>query len=67
MKERLTEEEPLLTDEEAAVFLSTTTRHIKRLINERSLGYVKVGRYVRFRPADLARYIERHHTPAEHR
>lgn len=55
---------PLLNDEEAANFLSVTPRHIRRLWQQRQLGGVKVGRFVRFTEDDLAAYIARQRVEA---
>jgi excisionase family DNA binding protein len=48
----------LLDIEQVADLLSTTTRHVRRLVFERRISYVKVGRFVRFDPGDLARWVE---------
>jgi excisionase family DNA binding protein len=48
----------LLDIDQVAELLSTTTRHVRRLVFERRISYVKVGRYVRFDPDDLARWVE---------
>ena len=47
----------LLTVEQAADRLGTSTRFIRRLIFERRIAFVKVGRHVRIAPADLDAYI----------
>jgi excisionase family DNA binding protein len=47
----------LLTIDQAAERLNTTPRHLRRLVFERRIAYRKVGRYVRFHPADLAEYV----------
>jgi excisionase family DNA binding protein len=47
----------LLTWDEAAERLSTTPRHVRRLVFERRIAYRKLGRYVRFHPDDLEEYI----------
>ena len=47
----------LLDVEGAAEYLSVTPRFIRRLIAERRLPFVKLGRHVRFDPADLDRFI----------
>lgn len=41
----------------AARWLSTTERHVKKLVYERRVTYVKVGRLVRFRLTDLEAYV----------
>jgi excisionase family DNA binding protein len=47
----------LLTVEEAADRLGTSVRFVRRLIAERRIAYVKVGRHVRLDPADVAAFI----------
>ena len=47
----------LMTFEEAAERLGTTPRHMRRLVIERRIAYRKLGRYVRFHPADVDEYI----------
>jgi excisionase family DNA binding protein len=47
----------LLTVEEAADRLGTSVRFIRRLIAERRIAYVRVGRHVRIAEADLASFI----------
>ncbi len=50
--------DPLLTVEAAAERLSTTVRFVRRLIAERRIEFVKVGRHVRISEAALADFIE---------
>jgi excisionase family DNA binding protein len=47
----------LLTMEEAAERLCTTARHVRRLVFERRIAYVKVGRYVRIAARDLDAFV----------
>ena len=47
----------LLTVEEAAERLGTSTRFVRRLIFERRITFVKVGRHVRIASTDLDAYI----------
>ena len=47
----------LLTVEEAADRLGTSVRFVRRLIAERRITYVKVGRHVRITEADLASFV----------
>jgi excisionase family DNA binding protein len=47
----------LLTVEEAADRLGTSPRFVRRLIDERRIAYVKVGRHVRIAEADLAGFV----------
>ena len=48
----------LLTVEAAAKRLSTSPRFIRRLIAERRIEFVKVGRHVRISEAALADFID---------
>ena len=43
----------LLNIGEAAERLGVTTRFMRRMVFERRLPYIKVGKYVRFEPTDL--------------
>jgi excisionase family DNA binding protein len=47
----------LLTAEQAAERLGTSTRFVRRLIAERRIAYHKVGRHVRIAEADLINYV----------
>jgi excisionase family DNA binding protein len=47
----------LLTVEQAADRLGTSVRFVRRLVAERRIAYVKVGRHVRISEADLARFV----------
>jgi excisionase family DNA binding protein len=47
----------LLTVEQAADRLGTSTRFVRRLIAERRIAYHKVGRHVRIAEADLINYV----------
>ena len=47
----------LLTVEEAAERLGPSTRFVRRLIFERRIAFVKVGRHVRIASTDLDAYI----------
>ncbi|GAA5008108.1 excisionase family DNA-binding protein [Kitasatospora paranensis] len=49
--------DPLLSIAEAAELLGTTERFPRRLIEERRIEYVKVGRHVRIKASVLAAYI----------
>jgi excisionase family DNA binding protein len=50
--------ERLLTVEAAAERLSTSPRFIRRLIAERRIEFVKIGRHVRISESALADFIE---------
>ena len=47
----------LLTVGEAAEFLGTSVRFVRRLIAERRIAYVKLGRHVRIATRDLDAFI----------
>lgn len=47
----------LLTVDQAADLLGTGTRFIRRIIAERRIAYVKVGKYVRISAGDLAAFV----------
>jgi excisionase family DNA binding protein len=51
-------DDDLLTSEEVAARLKATPRFVRRLVAERRIEFVKVGRLVRFSPAAVAEYIE---------
>lgn len=47
----------LLNVEEAAELLSTSPRFVRRLIAERRIEFVKVGRHVRIRESALIAFV----------
>ena len=47
----------LLSIEQAAERLGTSVRFVRRLVFERRIAYVKVGRHVRIAEADLAGFV----------
>ena len=49
--------ERLLTVDEAAERLGTSTRFIRRLIAERRIAYTKLGRHVRIATRDLDAFV----------
>ncbi|WP_374778356.1 helix-turn-helix domain-containing protein [Streptomyces sp. NBC_01310] len=53
----MTTNDRLLTVEEAAERLGTGVRFIRRLIAERRIRYVKLGKHVRIADSVLAAYI----------
>ncbi|WP_108666288.1 helix-turn-helix domain-containing protein [Euzebya rosea] len=50
----------------AAERLGVTERWVRRAVAERRIPFVKLGRLVRFRPADLDAYTEDHTVAAVH-
>jgi excisionase family DNA binding protein len=53
-----TQADRLLTVEAAAERMSTSVRFIRRLIAERRIEFVKIGRHVRISESALAEFIE---------
>lgn len=52
---------PALVDiETLAAALGVGVRHIRRLVAERRIPYVKVGHYVRFDVAEVAMWVDQH-------
>jgi excisionase family DNA binding protein len=47
----------LLTVQEAADQLGTSVRFVRRLIAERRIAYVRIGRHIRIAEADLASFV----------
>ncbi|MGH9083207.1 MAG: helix-turn-helix domain-containing protein [Acidimicrobiales bacterium] len=48
----------LLNIDQLAEQLGITVRHVRRLIAERRVPYLKVGKLVRFAPADIAAWLD---------
>jgi excisionase family DNA binding protein len=55
--ERAANLEQLIDIAQLAELLGVTVRHIRRLVAERRIQYVKVGKFVRFDPADVRSYV----------
>ena len=47
-----------------AQHLGVPTRHIRRLVHEKRIPYIKWGHLIRFDPTDVAQWLDanRHHT-----
>jgi len=52
-----------LTIEAAAERLGVTPRLVRRLVSERRIGFVRVGKFIRLRQEDLDVYLEAHFQP----
>lgn len=50
----------LLSEDEAAVYMGTTPRHLEELRYRRELAFVKLGRLVRYDIKTLDKYIASH-------
>ncbi len=57
----------LLTVEQAAEYLNITDHFVRRLIRERRIPFLKVGRLVRLRRTDLEDYLVACSVPAVRR
>ncbi len=55
----------LLHIDAVAEQLSTSVRHIRRLVHERRIPVVRVGRLIRFDPVDLDAWLDEHRSSAE--
>ena len=49
----------LLDIAQTAERLNVTPRFIRRLIAERRIDYLKIGKFIRFHPTELDEWIER--------
>lgn len=47
-----------LSVEEAAAYLSTSVRFVRRLISERRITFYKLGRHVRLKRVDLEAFVQ---------
>lgn len=47
----------LVRIEDIAKALGITERHVRRLVDERRIPFVKVGFFIRFEPAQVARWV----------
>ena len=57
---------PLLDMNGVATWLGTSHRHVRRMVAERRIPYVKVGHYIRFDQLEVARWIdEKRVSPAD--
>jgi excisionase family DNA binding protein len=52
-----------LTIEAAAERLGVTPRLVRRLVTERWIGFVRVGKFIRLRQEDLDAYLDEHFEP----
>ena len=47
----------LLSIEQLAEHLGVTERHVRRLVAERRVPFLKVGKFIRFDPAEIAKWL----------
>ncbi|MHB1533744.1 MAG: helix-turn-helix domain-containing protein [Acidimicrobiales bacterium] len=48
----------LLDIESLAAHLNDSVRHVRRLVAERRIPYLKVGHFIRFDPADINAWLQ---------
>ena len=63
--ERHSPADPLLTVGQAGEYLGTGERFVRRLITERRIAYVKVGKYVRLERATLDALVDSGRVPSQ--
>ncbi len=57
----------MLTTEEAAEYLATTVRHLRRLVSDHELSHYKVGGRNRFADVDLDAWLDSRRVGADGR
>ncbi len=58
-------DDPLLTVPEAGDYLGTGERFVRRLITERRIAYVKLGKYVRLQRSVLDAFVDAGRVPSQ--
>jgi excisionase family DNA binding protein len=48
----------LMTMDQLAERLGVTRRHVRRLVDERRVPFVRVGKFIRFEPAEIAKWLD---------
>ena len=49
----------LMTMDQLAERLGVTRRHVRRLVDERRVPFLRVGRFIRFDPVEIADWLNR--------
>jgi excisionase family DNA binding protein len=57
----------LMSIDQLAQRLGITVRHVRRLIAEKRVPYLKVGRLVRFDPGEIATWLAESRSPVKDR
>jgi excisionase family DNA binding protein len=47
----------LLDYQQLAAWLNDSVRHLRRLVSEERIPYIKIGHFVRFDPAEIAEWL----------
>ena len=55
----------LLTMDQLAERLGVTRRHVRRLVAERRVPFLRVGRFIRFDPAHVATWLDSNRVAGE--
>jgi excisionase family DNA binding protein len=63
-EQRRSPSDPLLTVAQAGEYLGTGERFIRRLITERRISYVEVGKYVRLERTTLDAFVDAGRVPS---
>jgi excisionase family DNA binding protein len=53
----------LMTMDQLAERLGVTHRHVRRLVDERRVPFLRVGRFIRFDPAEIADWLNCNRVP----
>jgi excisionase family DNA binding protein len=62
-----TRRQALMNIEQAADRLGVSVRHMRRLVSERRIPYLKWGHLLRFDPQDIDEWLEDHVVPVSRR
>ena len=54
----------LLSMDQLAETLGVTRRHVRRLVDERRVPFLRVGRFIRFDPQQVATWLDSNRVPA---
>ena len=53
----------LLTMDQLAERLGVTRRHVRRLVDERRVPFLRIGRFIRFDPSEIANWLDANPVP----
>jgi excisionase family DNA binding protein len=53
----------LMTMDQLAERLGVTRRHVRRLVDERRVPFLRVGRFIKFNPAEVAEWLNSNRVP----
>ncbi|MHB8439619.1 MAG: helix-turn-helix domain-containing protein [Acidimicrobiales bacterium] len=53
----------LIDMDEVARFLATTARHVRRLVQERRIPFIKVGKFIRFDEDEIHAWVDASRVP----